>query len=426
MAWLFVPGLEDSSSESPSPSETGIEVCVSLSGTLSPRRLSWQGWKRRSWIRHLYGTISRRFVANRGADSWISSLRDTRASRSASQESAAAERILATCGRMSRGSSPTSNPDLFSSRTLSAICPSGLTRYPRHFKAWATASLREYSARRRWVLRIDASDCSSWPTPLEDNANNAGSRASNPNAFQDLTVAAATWPTATAGCPEATATTRHGRQNPTLMDASEQWHTPNAAGFASKRQEGAAEREPLLGGQAILWKTPTVQDSDKATKRTRADHQNNLTADVASWATPTARDWKGDYTDEALIRKDGKDRTLDALPTMASRFGPQAQPETGQESPPDSGRQLWPTATAGADSGSRNTEGSRAHAGTSLADAATTGSSASGRSGNRLRLNPEFVEWLMGLPPGWTGSGVSATEWSRWLRLMRSWLWRES
>ncbi len=178
MAWLFVPGLEDSSSESPSPSETGIEVCVSLSGTLSPRRLSWHGWKRRSWIRHLYGTISRRFVADRGADSWISSLRDTRASRSASQESDAAERILATCGRMSRGSSPPSSPDLFSSRTLPAICPSGLTRYPRHFKAWATGSLREYSARRRWVLRIDASDCSSWPTPLEDNANNAGSRAS--------------------------------------------------------------------------------------------------------------------------------------------------------------------------------------------------------------------------------------------------------
>jgi len=36
------------------------------------------------------------------------------------------------------------------------------------------------------------------------------------------------------------------------------------------------------------------------------------------------------------------------------------------------------------------------------------------------RLNPKFVEWLMGLPDGWTSSGCSATELSRWLQLMRS------
>jgi adenylosuccinate synthase len=33
-------------------------------------------------------------------------------------------------------------------------------------------------------------------------------------------------------------------------------------------------------------------------------------------------------------------------------------------------------------------------------------------------LNPAFVEWLMGLPKGWTtariGSGPVATEWSRY------------
>lgn len=38
-------------------------------------------------------------------------------------------------------------------------------------------------------------------------------------------------------------------------------------------------------------------------------------------------------------------------------------------------------------------------------------------------LSPSFVEALMGLPRGWTvptASELSATEWSRWLRLMRS------
>ena len=43
---------------------------------------------------------------------------------------------------------------------------------------------------------------------------------------------------------------------------------------------------------------------------------------------------------------------------------------------------------------------------------------------SRRRLNPEFVEWLMGWPPGWTDldSSSSATALSHWSRRMRSWL----
>jgi DNA (cytosine-5)-methyltransferase 1 len=39
-------------------------------------------------------------------------------------------------------------------------------------------------------------------------------------------------------------------------------------------------------------------------------------------------------------------------------------------------------------------------------------------------LNPRFVEWLMGFPIGWTAFEPLETEWSRWLRLMRSEFWR--
>lgn len=37
-----------------------------------------------------------------------------------------------------------------------------------------------------------------------------------------------------------------------------------------------------------------------------------------------------------------------------------------------------------------------------------------------LRLNPWFVEWLMGWPTGWTASECSATELCRYRRLMQS------
>lgn len=38
----------------------------------------------------------------------------------------------------------------------------------------------------------------------------------------------------------------------------------------------------------------------------------------------------------------------------------------------------------------------------------------------RRTLNPSFVEWLMGWPPGWTDSACSATELSRFKQRMRS------
>jgi len=45
--------------------------------------------------------------------------------------------------------------------------------------------------------------------------------------------------------------------------------------------------------------------------------------------------------------------------------------------------------------------------------------------GSRKKLNPIFVEWLMGLPlPGWTDFAPVGTEWFRWWRLMHSELLR--
>jgi hypothetical protein len=33
-----------------------------------------------------------------------------------------------------------------------------------------------------------------------------------------------------------------------------------------------------------------------------------------------------------------------------------------------------------------------------------------------LGLNPEFTDWVMGWPPGWTDPLQPVTGWSRWLR----------
>jgi hypothetical protein len=91
-------------------------------------------------------------------------------------------------------------------------------------------------------------------------------------------------------------------------------------------------------------------------------------------------------------------------------------------------RNVWPTATAGdaKSSGSRNLLGSKAHAGVSLTDAVRTGDSTTSRrwatpaatdyKGGARRgqlgeqapgaLNPDWVELLMGFPPGHTEAPI--------------------
>lgn len=73
---------------------------------------------------------------------------------------------------------------------------------------------------------------------------------------------------------------------------------------------------------------------------------------------------------------------------------------------------MWPTPTAGdaKSSGSRNTATSKARPGVSLVDA-VRGDGGKGRRNSPSigSLNPNWVDWLMGYPAGWTDLGASAT-----------------
>ncbi len=94
---------------------------------------------------------------------------------------------------------------------------------------------------------------------------------------------------------------------PTAMDSS----NATANMKSTQVKEGSMHSVTLARAMAMgMLPTPTVQDGNKATKKWREDHQNNLTAHVFNkmLPTPTSTDYKGAYSPDSMVSKDGIDR----------------------------------------------------------------------------------------------------------------------
>tara|TARA_R110002020_G_scaffold459252_1_gene677206 strand:+ start:2676 stop:4136 length:1461 start_codon:yes stop_codon:yes gene_type:complete len=235
-----------------------------------------------------------------------------------------------------------------------------------------------------------------WPTARASSANGSSEKERQEgNPKQRLETEAEIWPTPTTQeFPHPNATINEkGRRDPVrgktdfalnLEDTASRWDTPDTMperpNLGSNRTRGENIKPPGLGNQAKTWGTPTAQDSDKATHRIRDDHQNNLSAEAANWPTPAARDEKGAYSDEAMVRKDGKSR-MDALPQVTER---------------------WLTPSANEDAAGTLDGNMQQMLSHQVQKKPKNGEVFSEkRQNSRLRLNPQFVEWLMGWPQNW-------------------------
>jgi len=225
-----------------------------------------------------------------------------------------------------------------------------------------------------------------------------------------------------------------------LTDAVRQWPTPPSArdfkdspGMSPMRPDGSRMRDDQLPRAAQLW----------------------------SWPTPAARDYKGENAAVHLERSTGA-KHLDQLPNFVAHLWATPRAEDSEQCGNYPGAndsltgqtRLWPTPAAtpygSSQNGcngiggeherpSANTPGLErmSHSFLPLLATSTSGglSSPAGQtslppSPTRAKLNPRFVEYLMGLPIGWTALNASidcapaATRWSRWQQRMRSSLWR--
>jgi len=355
MAWLYVQELAGSNSGSASPSGTDIELWVTSSGKPTQRLLSWRGWKIRPWIARLSGTISKPSTADRGAAWWISSLAATHASPSVSPVADAAQMIRDTCGPTFDALCQRYSQDSVSSRTSQTTLDWALKRSEPTYEEWVTGLKQDCLARLKWVRLTSASDCSSLPT-------------------------------ATAHCAKADGPSQADRHTPGLQSAASTWPTPRASANENRTTRNAPSHGnghgKTLAGEAAQWMTPNWPNGGRsvsaevvAAKGATATGKRTvgLESQAKHWPTPMSADG---YKLSAGKRKDSD---LSHQVQEIKVHGPKSLAVT--HGLPLLYRLLlslpeWQPKLA-------------------------------------RMLNPNFVEWLMGWPIGWTAFEAVATEYTQ-------------
>jgi hypothetical protein len=297
------------------------------------------------------------------------------------------------------------------------------------FDQWVTALRQACSQRRKSAPLISESDCSSWRTVkasestggcLTEERFKERMEAGLPLSLRDQVKHL--WPTAR------------------VSSANGPAQSEIAAGNPKKRLEVSA----------ACWPTPTAQDFKK---RGPNSSQFGLAESSCQWATPNTMDHLPPRSAEAMEKmlgptgqRAGRTRPSNLReqiiwPTPRAQKTSSENPErwkarrqAGQVSTPPLAMAaiMWPTVTtqdaknnAGPSQFERNTKPlnveATLHAGRPFG---RQGRQETG-TGSQKVLNPQFVEWLMGWPIGWTEFAPVGTAWCRWLPLMRgalSWL----
>ena len=379
------------------------EKSLSWRGKDSLSRTWLQRWKRENWIQHLSSRTLNNSHTGSFVDKWTSYLADSRANPSVVQDSVKQLMTPDTCSHTSEMESGTANLELFSSKTWeeSSQPRQGTENQfsnmsSENWKDWVTEQRQEYSQRKKSAHLIRESESSSlgWPTARTSDAE--GGRIQTEMTEQGFK------------------SKRH-KSNQTfgakLRDAvethEENWATPIANDAKGSDYAGTKENPKALylGGQVKNWSTPTVMDTaniQKPRKKNPSGGQKPpLCQEVKNWPTATARDWKG--CGNATTRKDGKHR-IDNLEAVI-KYGHQDRANLNTNGKSQESQQ-WPTPRANKVH-PQITEENREH----LANRKKSNleEDIAGHCGKATgKLNPNWVEHLMGLPVGWT---QLPTEW---------------
>jgi len=367
-------------------------------------------------MQHLCSRTLRPSLTESFVDAWTSSLEDSRVSHSQLLESVKQLKTQDTSSPTSQTESESANLELFSSKTWQESSQPKLETVnqfsnmsSKNWKDWVIEQRQEYSQRKKSARLTNASESSSlgWPTASVAGCVEGGVAKNvemTPSGFK---------------ATRENGTSYGAKLRDAVIHHEQNWATPNICG--NHNRKGASKTSgDGLSTQVKNWATPQTFDSNNLVRtpeklaQTRAEKNAgcmNLREQVhypdmdhsrkaaQNWPTATARDWKG--CGNATTRKDGKHR-LDTLESVIKYGHPdQANPNTTGKN-----QESWPTPRANKVH-PQITEENREH----LANRkkANLEEDIAGHCGKATgRLNPNWVEHLMGLPVGWT---QLPTEW---------------
>ena len=367
----------------------------------------------------------------------------TRASLSAKPESAEARMIPAIFGPSSPASFAYFDPASCCWKTSQATFLLDLAQYSETWPDSGTMRNGCVYERQTLAHRILESAYSLWPTTR--STSGGGNTSAYPNAPYRPALAqlASRWPTARSEDSESCGN-HPNSEGDSLTGVTRHWVTPQGhQGGANSQREACGAGGPDLKEQAQLWGTPNANERTHDPRQ--VDHGAQLANQVDTWLTPhgmsrtdagggefahQANHWQTPAVDS--FRSRGGERVDEMGLDQQARFFPTPSArdwKSGDASPATMERNArplneicehWTTPTKRANehcSSELNRKTPALESQALLQDhLIPTGQPSSeadltllrhlslenAANAPKRRLNPRFVEWLMGFPIGWT------------------------
>ena len=341
------------------------------------------------------------------------SSRASAGSASPLKPAASAQLSFASGTPTASATSPTTGPQCPSSEMSTTWTPSSVQLWPPP-RSEKTSSENPAT----WQARNDAGDVATPPLAMSASLPSSSPQASP--ASRPVPPASARAAQMTAGSGRRlsawlNASDPAGACLKTLLD-SPRWHSPlRSLAWTLKGYGGVPDEPCAKSSEDLTFWDMTSRETGMASlgfRLCRLSQSEVSTGETGCgssqgaemWPTSTTRDWKGSYTQEAMIRKDGKTRE-DLLPTVAEMHNG-TQPERPAE--------LWTAATVDdANNVSRASGEFKSLVRDANCQTGPPPSSNAEPTASRGQLNPDFVCWLMGYPAGWLNYADSATPLSR-------------
>lgn len=376
--WLYVPR------STCSPSAPVVEDSISASswqfqalarsawwrGKPSPSRTWYQRWNKVSWLRLLCGAMPEPSTAGAGVDAWTASLAASRANRIAWRDASRGNSTSEIYGPTPDASWSSRGRGSSLSRTSAACSRRGLTKslepsgYGETF-ASLVSRLRSDCSRRRKSARAmsgSGSSSSAWLTPDAPNGGRSSSAEVSPTGMKPYGTKAQVGLRAFQESAWPTPTANDWKGSGPTMDHADKKMCGDRLDYATEQ----------------LWSMPRSSDGEKGgPNQTFGAGGTPLPAQAVQWATPSVADTTGGR----MTRSGDRSNEL-LLKGQSERLSSSLQD-----------RIIYPVGQVS--------------------------------SHPRRSLNPLFVEWLMGWPPGWTllawtDFACSAMELSHFKQRMRS------